>query len=307
MTHSEVGQKENINVAFRAIMAELADNSIALTFFDPNGEDFGAIYQTTWKELLDQKWAEEHELEGETVYRLTGRGWVEGLWRIDAHKDGLLYARMGQLAASLKSRVKDRQADVVVLFHKLAEGAGLPPGWIFNAIESGLLRTVWNMRDASWEDRPGVLVKIPLNFGIKLIDHAADIRAELEEVREELDSAKNRLREVTCPFCEAPIVGQGSIPLSEDVDGYYVEYACGRYDTDGYGVQACPLDPRFPRLEEYELVLIENPKEPSVKWTCFPKAKTENARLLRLSSELGHTADEARQRVIDQYHRRAKP
>lgn len=194
----------------------------------------------------------------------------------------------------------------MVLLNKIVADAGLPPGWVFNAIESSLLRKLCNTRDAGWEDT-AVLVRIPMNFGMKLLDHTADIRAELDQMREDLDAAKDRLREVTCSFCGAPIVGQGSIPLSGDVDGYYVAYDCGRYDTDGYGVQACPLDPRFPKLEEYELVLIENPKEPSVKWTCFPKAKTENATLLRLSSALGHTAEEARQRVIDEYRRRAKP
>jgi len=306
MTVSVADQKENINVAFRAMMAELADNSVALTFFDPNGEEFKGIHQTTWKELLEQNWTEEYELEGKTVYRLTGAGWLEGLWRVGAYKDGVLESRMAQLAASLKCRVKGRKRDVVVLLHKLAEDTSLPVGWVFNAIESGLLRKLWNTRDASWEN-PGILVRIPLNFGMKLLDHTAEIRAELEQIREQLDIAKDRLREVTCSFCGAPIVGQGSMPLSEDVDGYYVAYACGRYDTDGYGEEACPLDPRFPKLEEYDLELIENPRESALKWTCFPRAKTANGRLLHLHSELGHTSEEACQRLIDQYHRRAKP
>lgn len=63
MTLSAEDQKANINDAFRAMMSGLADRSIALTFFDPNGEDLRVICQTTWKELIDQKWVEERELE----------------------------------------------------------------------------------------------------------------------------------------------------------------------------------------------------------------------------------------------------
>jgi hypothetical protein len=306
MTFSQENQKDNVSLAFREMMAELGDGSVALILFDPNREPFRVIYQTTWKELIDQGWLEEHEVELQTRYRLKGAGWIEGLWRVGAYKDQTLEQKMSGLAATLKEYVKGRERDVVVLFHKLVERTGLPEGWVFNAIESSLLSKLWNMRDASWEER-GTLVRIPLNFGMKLLDHTADIRADLEMMRKELETAKEELREVTCSFCGAPIIGQGSVPVSEHDEGYYVAYACGRYDTDAYGEQACPSDPKFPKLEEYELVLRQNPKDPVFKWTCFPQPKTRNAGLLHLSSGYGRTEEEANQKVVETYHQAAKP
>jgi len=96
------------------------------------------------------------------------------------------------------------------------------------------------------------------------------------------------------------------VPLSEHDEGYFMEYACGRVDTDAYGERACRLDPRFPKLEEYEFVLKEDPNERSSKWTCFAFAKTPNARRLDLGFHYGRTEEEARQRLIDRYQTYAR-
>ena len=54
-------------------------------------------------------------------------------------------------------------------------------------------------------------------------------------------------------------------------------YACGRCDTDGYGARPCPSDPKFPKLEEYELRFKEHDSEPTWKWSCFAIGKTQMA------------------------------
>ncbi len=82
ITFSQEKQKENVDIAFREMMAELGHGSIGITLFDPSRDPFRAVHQTTWKELIDQGWLEEHEVEVQTFYRLTGAGWVEGLWRV---------------------------------------------------------------------------------------------------------------------------------------------------------------------------------------------------------------------------------
>ncbi|MCI0724915.1 MAG: hypothetical protein L0338_39020 [Acidobacteria bacterium] len=305
MTLSEKDRVANIELSFRLLMAELGDRSISRTFFDPHLPPFDGVLQTTWKELCDQGWIEEWELYGQPHYRLTGRGWIEGLWQTGASKDRSLLERLGNLAAALKGYVKGRQRDVIVEFGRLIGDVKLPEGWVFNAIESGVFEKLQRRHGAPWQER-GILIRIPLNFGIELLDHTADLRAQLEAMEEQLETATKELLEYKCSFCGAPIDAQGPVPLSEDVDGYFVSYACGRYEVDG-DEQPCPSDPRFPKLDDYELEFKEHPDEPSLKWFCWARPKTPIARRVRLQSGQGRTKEEARQQVVDSYTRIAKP
>jgi hypothetical protein len=306
MTHSESDRQENLRLAFRLMLGELDDKSIAISFICPDDARYSDIYKTTWKELETQDWIEPLQIDGQLYYRLTGSGWLEAHYQIGSFKLEAVKKRMGEFAAFLKSYVKGRQQDKLIPFSTLVEEFGFPGGWIFNAIESALLKKSFGIYDATWVDR-GLIVRIPLNFGISIVDHTADIRAELDSVQEELEEARERLSEVTCSYCGAPIVAQGSFPVSEHDDGDYTSYACGRYESSDGLDHPCPLDPDFPKLEEYELVLKENSKEPVLKWSCIPKPKTRNARLLGLRSEYGCTEEEAKQRVVDRYNRAAKP
>ena len=114
------------------------------------------------------------------------------------------------------------------------------------------------------------------------------------------------LLEYKCPHCGAEIVGQGSYAISENDDGYYVAYACGRYDAE-VGECSCPSDPSFPKLGDYEFQFAEHPDESTLKWSCLAKAKTSAAMKVHLQNGMGRTRDEARQQVIDNYARVAKP
>jgi hypothetical protein len=310
MTVPEKKQLENVNLALRALMAELNSGAISATFFDPKSSSFKEVLQTTWKELIDQGWLEGLELYGRVHFRLTGSGWVEGLYRTDAATDPRLTGNLAVLAAVLKGYVKGRDSDAIVEFSTLLRDSSLPSGWVFNAIDSNLFEKLWRRRGAHWGER-GILVAVPLNFGLKLIDHAADIRAQLDETQEELEQAKQELEELSeyrCSICKAPVVYQDyNVPLSEHVDGYVVRYACGRVDTDGYGTQPCPSDPKFPKLEDYELRLEEKAGESYFKWSCRAEPKTAQAKQVSIQRGLGRTAEEARQQVIDNYQRNSRP
>jgi hypothetical protein len=293
-----------LDLAFRLMLPELGDKAIFATFFDPGSASFKEVLTTTWKELCDQHWLEEREVDGHPQYRMTGSGWMEALWRTGAGEKSELKERSGKLAAVLKDRVKGREKDVVIELTKLANEGGLSPGWVFNAIESNLIETLLRRRGVQWEDRVA-LVRIPSNFGLALIDHSADLRAQLEEVRGELEHTKEQLGEYTCSFCQAPIVFQGSYPLSDQVDGYAIEYACGRRDDDG--PRPCPSDPTFPKLDDYELVFREQPSEPTWKWYCLAVGKTAKARQVDLGQGMGQTKEEAETKIRERYEHQAKP
>ena len=305
MTLSEEERAANIELAFCLLIAEINEKAISRTFLDPAAEPFTEIPSTTWIEMCDQGWTEGCELYGQQRYRLTGKGWVEGLARTGAGRDTKLLDRLGRLSAELKRYVKGRGTDVTVDLEKLAQDVKLPEGWVFNAVESNAFEILQGRRGVTWKEQ-GLLVRIPLTFGMKLLDHTGDIRAQLEELQEELELAKEELAEYKCSFCGAPIDSQGSVPLSEDVDGYYVSYACGRHEVDG-DEQPCPSDPRFPKLEDYELQFIEHPSEPYLKWTCWAKPKNPAAQKVHLSVGRGQTREEANQQIADNYARISKP
>jgi hypothetical protein len=305
VTYSEQDQKKNISLAFHLMMERLDDRSIVATLFCLDREPFSNIYNTTWKELEIQHWIEKLEIDGQPCYRFTGSGWLEALYQIGLFRDEALKNRMGGYEAILKSHVKGRRQDKVMLFDELVRETGLHEGWVFNAIESGLLQRSYGIHDATWVDR-GFLVKIPLNFGMKRIDHTIDIRAQLESVQEQLERANERLSEVTCSFCGAPIIAQGSFPISDHADGCYESYACGRYDTDGISAQPCPLDPNFPKLEEYEFVFKEYHEDSAAKWNCWARPITYNARRFHIHPEFGRTKEDAKQKVLERYNRATK-
>jgi hypothetical protein len=306
VTLSEKSRSSNLDLAFRLTMQQLAEGALAQTFFDPDCAGLKAILPTTWKEMCDQGWFEPLELYRRRHYRMTANGWIEALWRTNAAEQPALRERLGHLGAVLKGHVKGRHADVIVELTTLVRESDLPAGWVFNAIESNLIEELHGTHGARWFDK-GLLVSIPLNFGIAVVDHAADVRKALEEVQHELAQTKEELGEYRCSICQAPIVAQHDVPLSEDVDGFLVAYACGRVDTDGYGSQPCPSDATYPKLEDYDLHLHEDPKEPSLKWTCLALAKTPTAGRVDILPGRGRTPEEARDQVIETYRRISKP
>src|SRR5437588_520041 len=186
MTISRTNQLENISLTFRLILVELGDRAISEMFSDPHAASFKDVLAATWKELCDQGWLEEREIYGHAHYRLTGSGWIELLWITGEGERPELRDSATKLSRSLKAYVKGRHEDVTVELSRLANESGLSPAWVSNAIESNLLESLHWRRGVQWVDR-GTLVTIPLNFGMELIDHTADLRAELKEIQDELE------------------------------------------------------------------------------------------------------------------------
>ncbi|MCH8074124.1 MAG: hypothetical protein IIA09_19500 [Proteobacteria bacterium] len=108
------------------------------------------------------------------------------------------------------------------------------------------------------------------------------------------------MADLLCPYCEAPLVDMfrsydDSDPNQADID----IFECGHI-SGGHQPQACPHDPAFPALSDYEL----NCKEVRADhWICFAKPKTAAARRHHLSAKDGPTEREARNRVIEDYNR----
>ena len=126
--------------------------------------------------------------------------------------------------------------------------------------------------------------------------------AAFEDLESELLNLREKVSELLCPHCEAPLVerilsSDHADPNQADVDAFECGLVIG-----GHYPQACPHDPDFPPLGDYEL------KCESVgvdTWLCFAIPKSEAAKRHRLNSESGCSESEARERLIANFNRGA--
>ena len=123
-----------------------------------------------------------------------------------------------------------------------------------------------------------------------------------EELEMQLSDLREKVSELLCPYCEAP--------LSERVVAYDYAYQadidifeCG-YVRGGHDPQACPHDPTFPALSDYDLRCEAGGTD---SWFCFPVPKTAAAKRHHLGADDRSTESEARNRVIERYNRGAPP
>jgi TIR domain len=132
-----------------------------------------------------------------------------------------------------------------------------------------------------------------------------DLQVQIEQVREELEAAKEDLAQYRCPYCEAPLSSRGDAPLDEEEKHWDVveHFECGYSHFGGRVQSPCPADPKFPRFEEYDLRFSELKTDPFWKWSCVAFAKTQMATLLSLVHGLGQTQEEAAAQVRGSYDR----
>ena len=100
-----------------------------------------------------------------------------------------------------------------------------------------------------------------------------------------------RLNEIandfTCSHCGARL-SQLTFVEHEYGDAEWEFFECGA--ERGWRNRPCPKDPRFPRFEDYKLLVRED--EPGVFW-CHASGTTDAARAVELQNGMGRTAGEA--------------
>ena len=123
--------------------------------------------------------------------------------------------------------------------------------------------------------------------------------AAFEDLRNELLNLREKVSELLCPHCEAPLVERilsydDGDPNQADVD----TFECGLI-VGGHYPRACPNDPNFPSLGDYELRCESLGVD---TWLCSANPKSEAAKHHRLNSETGCSESEARERLIENYN-----
>jgi hypothetical protein len=145
--------------------------------------------------------------------------------------------------------------------------------------------------------------------------HAAHSRADLirranesalSDLQHEIDRLRGQLSEFQCPYCRSSLVRSVDAPVDPEEKDWDVqrEFECGYRDFAGSIEAFCPNDPRFPRLEDYELIVT---KEGINWWRCEALPKTAHARKAVLRPTLGATRKAAIDEMRLAYEQRKKP
>lgn len=128
----------------------------------------------------------------------------------------------------------------------------------------------------------------------------AELQSEIEELREQVTDYQ-------CPHCGAPLSTRIDAPIDPEQKHWdLVEtYECGLQTFAGTIQHPCPSDPKFPPLDDYDLVCKRTSEQSGYEWRCDARPKTDMARKLRLEPGYGKSEEGARRKVEATYLYRA--
>lgn len=142
--------------------------------------------------------------------------------------------------------------------------------------------------------------------------YSAHPRAELErlasgtaiaELQAEIEGLQAELEEYQCPYCGAGLSTRADAPMDDEQKHWDVVevFDCGFRRYGGSVDRPCPHDPRFPRLEDYEIVVLPGQLRGGEGFTVRALPQTEMARKVRFDAGSGATEEEARRRLEAHY------
>jgi hypothetical protein len=157
------------------MLEALDDRAVFQLGIEPTDPGFGDVLQTTWRELLDDGLIDDgrSSFDG-PVFRLTSAGWVRAMTISGAVDTPDLRDRCTRLARTLKAIVKGRTShyDEFVSVDDAATRAGLPAGFVFNAVKARLLGVVFpNDRwDAEIDPESHSMIRVSPTFGLNVLE-----------------------------------------------------------------------------------------------------------------------------------------
>ncbi|RUW90241.1 toll/interleukin-1 receptor domain-containing protein [Mesorhizobium sp. M7A.F.Ca.US.010.02.1.1] len=142
--------------------------------------------------------------------------------------------------------------------------------------------------------------------------YSAHPRAELErlasgaaiaELQAEIEGLHAELEEYRCPYCGVGLSTRADAPMDDEQKNWDVVevFDCGFRHFGGSVDRPCPQDPRFPKFDDYEVVILSKQLSGAEGVTAMARPKTDMARKLRLNAGVGATEQEARARLLAQY------
>jgi TIR domain len=230
------------------------------------GSRYGIVVLS--KAFIRKPWP-QRELEGLVAREMDGRSTILPVWHRLTREDVLEFSP--PLVNKLASKTADTTADEIAL---------------------EILSVI----------RPDIAGNTPYDELRKIATGEA-----ITELEDEINRLRRDFKEFQCPYCGALLVESQEIPLDERQRDWSMlrSFECGFSSLDGYTRRPCPSDPKFPKIEDYNVQCKESPTEPHWKWICYALPKTDMARLLSLNGS-GRTEQEAREALLRHYTDAAK-
>jgi hypothetical protein len=150
------------------LVALVGDDYFIQAAVKPASKEFEDVLPTTWRELLDDGLIDDKfSTMGSPAFRLTAAGWLRAMLLSGTADTPECRDRCTRLAQALKSVVRGRNShyDGLTTEHEIAAAAGLPAGWVFNAVKSRLLGVVFpkDRWDATIDKRT---IRVSPTFGL---------------------------------------------------------------------------------------------------------------------------------------------
>ena len=163
MTISKQDRFDNIDLALRLMMDGL-EEPYEWQEHDANSAKFTGVYRTTWQELDRRCLVKTRTFDR---YELTGAGWIAGLKVTGQFQDPEFQKKAGCVSAALKAKVDGRGGWAFADRTGLAQEIGLSEFFIYDLVDSHLLREMFGRIDAAWavDDQMKNTIDIPPDFG----------------------------------------------------------------------------------------------------------------------------------------------
>jgi len=166
MTLSADDRRRDMGLARELIIQAVGGHALDSVECDTDEPPFNQILPTTWKVLEDRVLIRRTPGWGRRC-ELTGDGWYVCMKALGKFNEPEFHGMMQTLAAALQKQIKGRRDEALVYAESLANAAGLPLDFVFNAIESRLLDHEFNIEGAYWDEhgRTGMWIRVPIDFG----------------------------------------------------------------------------------------------------------------------------------------------
>jgi hypothetical protein len=169
VTISKEERSEGLADALRAMLEIIGDGRLNVLFVR-DCTALAGVSKPTWEKLLEGP--EPRLTQCGFHFSLTAHGWIDALRAADKLCDAAMIEKLGVLCSILKRRCERRGGRHLesVTIDELSGESGYSVDWIYNVVDSHLIRICFNRIDCEWasDDKNKNHVEIPARFGYSL-------------------------------------------------------------------------------------------------------------------------------------------
>jgi hypothetical protein len=163
----------DLTQALTLMLEAQGDEALNGISFSSSESKFAGLAHTTWRELVDAGLIEDRGEKPGPTFRLTPHGWLTGLEVSGALDRQDIRDRAIAMRRALKAKVKGRREHygAHVDVREFSREIGLPVGWVWSAMRSNLLQTLFpdDLMNATLDPRSRLLIEIPPTFDMDRI------------------------------------------------------------------------------------------------------------------------------------------